>query len=103
MEPFINVTPPALRVPLEPTAIRLVDGDNHLAEDVAQTVFIDLARKACGLCDGIMLGGWLHRRTCHVAATMLRSERRRRLQEDVEVLAPVRRIDDERHHEPRIA
>lgn len=60
------------------TAIRLTDGDHQLAEDVAQTVFIDLARKARGLSGQVMLGGWLHRRTCHVAATMLRSERRRR-------------------------
>jgi RNA polymerase sigma factor (sigma-70 family) len=60
------------------TAIRLMCGDYHLAEDVAQTVFIDLARKARGLSAQVMLGGWLHRRTCHAAATMLRSERRRR-------------------------
>jgi RNA polymerase sigma factor (sigma-70 family) len=60
------------------TALRLSDGNNPFAEDVAQTVFIDLARKARDLSDQVMLGGWLHRRTCHVAATMLRSERRRR-------------------------
>ena len=28
------------------TALRLVGGDAHLAEDAAQTVFTDLARKA---------------------------------------------------------
>lgn len=59
------------------TAIRLAGGDSHFAEDVVQTVFIDLARKARGLSSQVMLGGWLHRRTCHVAATMLRTERRR--------------------------
>ena len=59
------------------TARRLVGGDAHLAEDVAQTVFIDLARKAHTISSAVMLGGWLHRRTVHVAATMQRSERRR--------------------------
>lgn len=48
---------------------------------MAQTVFIDLARKARGLSSQVMLGGWLHRRTCNVAATMLRSERRRQARE----------------------
>ena len=28
-----------------------------------------------------MLGGWLHRHTCYVAATLLRGERRRRARE----------------------
>jgi RNA polymerase sigma factor (sigma-70 family) len=59
------------------TAVRLVDGDTHRAEDVVQTVFADLARRAKTLSPEVMLGGWLHRRTCHVAATLMRSERRR--------------------------
>jgi RNA polymerase sigma factor (sigma-70 family) len=63
------------------TAVRLVDGDRHRAEDVVQTVFADLARLAKTLSPGVMLGGWLHRRTCHVAATLMRSERRRQRRE----------------------
>jgi RNA polymerase sigma factor (sigma-70 family) len=63
------------------TAVRLVDGDTHRAEDIAQTVFADLARRATTLSPDVMLGGWLHRRTCHAAATLMRSERRRRKRE----------------------
>src|SRR5215472_14693526 len=63
------------------TALRLVDGDTHLAEDVAQTVFADLARKADGLSSRVMLGGWLHERTFNVAAPMMRSRRRRQSRE----------------------
>jgi RNA polymerase sigma factor (sigma-70 family) len=63
------------------TAIRLVGGDAHLAEDVAQTVFIDLARHASRLSADTMLGGWLHRDTCFVAAKLMRGERRRQFRE----------------------
>ena len=63
------------------TALRLVEGDTHLAEDVAQTVFMDLARKARGLSSAVMLGGWLHRRTFNVAAPMMRAARRRQSRE----------------------
>ena len=59
------------------TAVRLVRGDTHLAKDVAQTVFVDLARMAGRLSGDVMLGGWLHRHTCFVAANTLRSESRR--------------------------
>jgi RNA polymerase sigma factor (sigma-70 family) len=59
------------------TAVRLVSGDTHRAEDVTQMVFTDLARQAERLSPQVMLGGWLHRRTCHVAATLMRGERRR--------------------------
>ena len=63
------------------TAVRLVGGDTHLAQDVAQTVFVDLARKACTLPRDVMLGGWLHRDTCFVASKIMRGERRRRFRE----------------------
>jgi RNA polymerase sigma factor (sigma-70 family) len=63
------------------TAIRLVDGDTHRAKDVAQTVFVDLARTAAKLSPNSMLGGWLHRHTCFVARTIMRGERRRQARE----------------------
>ena len=59
------------------SAVRLVNGDTHLAEDVSQTVFADLARMAKSLSSDVMLGGWLHRHTCFVASKTLRTERRR--------------------------
>lgn len=62
-------------------AVRLVNGDGHLAEDVAQTVFADLARLARTLSKDVMLGGWLHRHTCFVASKTMRGERRRQLRE----------------------
>jgi DNA-directed RNA polymerase specialized sigma24 family protein len=63
------------------TALRLVEGDTHLAEDVAQTVFTDLARRARGLSTEVMLGGWLHRRTFNVAAPLMRAQRCRKSRE----------------------
>lgn len=63
------------------TAFRLVDGDAHRAEDVAQTVFLDLSRAAGKMSSAIALGGWLHRHTCFVAAKVMRGERRRQIRE----------------------
>ena len=61
-------------------AVRQV-GDAHQAEDVVQTVFTALARKARGLPESVLLGGWLYRHTCFVAAQAARTERRRRARE----------------------
>ena len=49
------------------TARRMTGGNVHLAEDVTQLVFTDLARKASSLPRGTILGGWLHRHTCYTA------------------------------------
>ena len=67
------------------TAVRLTDGDTHLAEDVSQTVFLDLAYMARRISSAVMLGGWLHRHTCFVAAKMLRANRRRQNRERLSV------------------
>src|SRR5258706_10748157 len=63
------------------TALRLVGGDTHRAEDVAQTVFTNLARVARTLPKDVKLGGWLHRDTCFAASTLMRGERRRQSRE----------------------
>lgn len=63
------------------TARRLVGGDRHLAQDVTQTVFADLARKATRLVDHPAPAGWLHRHTFFVASGLVRAEQRRKRRE----------------------
>ncbi|HEY1489563.1 MAG TPA: sigma-70 family RNA polymerase sigma factor, partial [Verrucomicrobiae bacterium] len=63
-------------------ALRQVNGDAHLAQDVAQTVFADLARKAGSLARRESLTGWLYTSTHFAAAKMVRSENRRRDREE---------------------
>jgi RNA polymerase sigma factor (sigma-70 family) len=63
------------------TALRQLGGDAHLAQDVAQTVFTALARKAGSLSDRTALAGWLYLGTHHAAAQCVRSDRRRRTRE----------------------
>jgi RNA polymerase sigma factor (sigma-70 family) len=64
-------------------ALRVVVGDAHLARDITQIVFLDLARKAHSLPRGVFLAGWLHRHTCFVAAKAVRTERRRTAREQI--------------------
>lgn len=64
-------------------AMRMVQGDAHLAEDIAQCVFSNLARKARTLPAGVVLAGWLHRDTRFTALEILRRERRRLAREQV--------------------
>jgi RNA polymerase sigma factor (sigma-70 family) len=63
------------------TALRRTDFDAHLAQDVAQLVFTDLARKAPSLSRDVVLAGWLHRATLYAAGQLMRGDRRRRLRE----------------------
>src|SRR5688500_13472789 len=62
-------------------ALRRVGGDAHLAEDVAQRVFIDLARKAASLTGRTSLSGWLFASTHLASAAVVRSEQRRKARE----------------------
>src|SRR5918999_3475217 len=62
-------------------ALRQVGGDAHLAQDVTQSVFIDLARKARSLSSRAVLSGWLYTSTRYAAAKAVRAEQRRRARE----------------------
>src|SRR6266566_5795339 len=62
-------------------ALRQVNGDAHLAQDVTQTVFTDLARKAETLSRRPVLTGWLYTSAHFAAAKAVRAEVRRRARE----------------------
>ena len=67
------------------TALRILRLAPHLAEDVAQTVFLKLARKAPSLPRDIVVGAWLHRQTVRHALNALRTETRRKKREQISV------------------
>lgn len=69
-------------------ALRQVNGDGHLARDVAQTVFIDLVRKAGSLADRENLAGWLYTSAHFAAAKAVRGENRRRNREETFMREP---------------
>jgi RNA polymerase sigma factor (sigma-70 family) len=56
-------------------------GDAHHAQDVAQAVFVILARKAASLRRETILTGWLYQTARFIAASFLRGERRRQRRE----------------------
>jgi len=58
------------------TALRRTGGRDHLAQEIAQKVFTDLARKAAGLSHHPALTGWLHRSTRYAAIDAIRAEQR---------------------------
>lgn len=62
-------------------ALRQVNGDAHLAQDVVQTVFADLAVKAASVARHRVLAGWLFVSARYAAAKLVRGEQRRRARE----------------------
>jgi RNA polymerase sigma factor (sigma-70 family) len=64
-------------------ALRVAGGDSHLAQDVTQTVFVDLARQARSLPPEGVLAGWLYRHAWFTASKMVRTERRRQAREQI--------------------
>jgi RNA polymerase sigma factor (sigma-70 family) len=69
-------------------ALRQVNGDAHLAQDVAQTVFADLAHKAGSLASRETLTGWLYTSAHFAAAKIVRGENRRRKREETFMREP---------------
>ncbi len=69
-------------LPLVHSSARRQTGNDALAEDVTQAVFILLARKAARLTGREALGGWLLKTTRFVALKAVRGEARRRQREE---------------------
>ncbi len=66
-------------------ALRILDGDAALAQDVAQTVFAALAAKPQTVRDGKALAAWLHRAAVGCAVDAVRGESRRRKREQLAI------------------
>lgn len=68
-------------------ALRKVNGDIPLAEEIAQGVFTDLARKAAALSQRETLAGWLFT-SAHFAATkaVRTAERRRHREQKAQIM-----------------
>src|SRR3954471_15613838 len=67
-------------------ALRESRGDSGLAQEIAQSVFVELARKAKSLAQHPALAGWIYTCVRHNAANARRSEARR-LQRELEAQA----------------
>ena len=62
-------------------ALRVLGGNASEAEEVVQATFTELARKAGGLREKVILSGWLYQTAVHLAQRRLRTESRRRHRE----------------------
>lgn len=58
------------------TALRLVEGVPHLAEEVVLRVYLELSRKARRLGKDVVVATWLRECTCRVAVTVLQEKDR---------------------------
>ena len=58
------------------SALRVVQGAPHLAEETALRVYWRLARKAPGLVERVPVASWLREQTCKTAAIVLRENGR---------------------------
>ena len=63
-------------------ALREMNGDRSLAEEIAQEVFTALARNASRLLNHPSLAGWLYTTVRHTAANSRRADQRRRRREE---------------------
>jgi RNA polymerase sigma factor (sigma-70 family) len=70
--------------------------DSHLAEEITQTVFVILARKAASLSAKTVVSGWLCRTARYVSARAL-TVQRRRLHREQEALMPSPANEPEPH------
>ena len=57
-------------------ALRLVQGPQHLTEEIVLRVYWELARKAPRLGEDIVLASWLREHTCKTAVSVLHEENR---------------------------
>ncbi len=64
-------------------ALRRLNGDAHAAADVAQSVFVTLARDAARLAQHPTLTGWLYTTTRNAALDVVRSAQRRQVRERI--------------------
>ncbi len=69
-------------------ALRVLNGDRHLAEDVTQQVFAEAARRAAELARHPAPGGWLFTHTRFTAAKLVRSRQRRHHRELTAAMDP---------------
>ena len=70
------------------TALRRTGGRSDLAQDVAQAVFIKVARNAPSLSRQGSMAGWLYMATRFAANDLMRSEHRRAMREELAELPP---------------
>jgi RNA polymerase sigma factor (sigma-70 family) len=62
-------------------AVRMLNGDAALAEEVTQAAFTEMARRAAMLATRESVAGWLHVTTRYLASHAIRTEQRRRAHE----------------------